>query len=133
MKQLIKILDGNTLKKAFLSGANNLENNKKMVDDLNVVPVPDGDTGTNMSMTVMAAARQLQTLDTNSVSKVAEVIASASLRGARGNSGVISSQLFRGFYKGLNNLDEINTVQLAAAFDNANKTAYKAVMKPTEG
>ena len=121
------------LKKAFLSGANNLENNKKMVDDLNVFPVPDGDTGTNMSMTVMAAARQIAALDTNSVSKVAEVIASASLRGARGNSGVISSQLFRGFYKGLNKLDEINTVQLAAAFDNANKTAYKAVMKPTEG
>jgi len=130
---LIKILDGNMLKKAFLSGANNLENNKKMVDDLNVFPVPDGDTGTNMSMTVMAAARQIAALDTNSVSKVAEVIASASLRGARGNSGVISSQLFRGFYKGLNKLDEINTVQLAAAFDNANKTAYKAVMKPTEG
>ncbi len=130
---MIKILDGNMLKKAFLSGANNLENNKKMVDDLNVFPVPDGDTGTNMSMTVMAAARQIAALDTNSVSKVAEVIASASLRGARGNSGVISSQLFRGFYKGLNKLDEINTVQLAAAFDNANKTAYKAVMKPTEG
>lgn len=130
---MIKILDGNMLKKAFLSGANNLENNKKMVDDLNVFPVPDGDTGTNMSMTVMAAARQIAALDTNSVSKVAEIIASASLRGARGNSGVISSQLFRGFYKGLNNLDEVNTIQLAAAFDNANKTAYKAVMKPTEG
>ena len=130
---MIKVLDGNMLKKAFLSGANNLENNKKMVDDLNVFPVPDGDTGTNMSMTVMAAARQIAALDTNSVSKVAEIIASASLRGARGNSGVISSQLFRGFYKGLNKLDEVNTVQLAAAFDSANKTAYKAVMKPTEG
>ena len=121
------------LKNAFLSGANNLENNKKMVDDLNVFPVPDGDTGTNMSMTVMAAARQIETLDTNSVSKVAEIIASASLRGARGNSGVISSQLFRGFYKGLNKLDEVNSVQLAAALKNANETAYKAVMKPTEG
>ena len=130
---MIKVLDGNMLKNAFLSGANNLENNKKMVDDLNVFPVPDGDTGTNMSMTVMAAARQIAALDTNSVSKVAEIIASASLRGARGNSGVISSQLFRGFYKGLNKLDEVNSVQLAAAFKNANDTAYKAVMKPTEG
>lgn len=130
---MIKVLDGNTLKKAFLSGANNLENNKKMVDDLNVFPVPDGDTGTNMSMTVMAAARQIAAFDTNSVSKIAEIIASASLRGARGNSGVISSQLFRGFYKGLNKLDEVNSVQLAAAFKNANDTAYKAVMKPTEG
>ena len=130
---MIKTLDGNMLKKAFLSGANNLENNKKMVDDLNVFPVPDGDTGTNMSMTVMAAPGQIAALDTNSISKVAEVVASASLRGARGNSGVISSQLFRGFYKGLGGLDEVNTVQLAAAFKSANDTAYKAVMKPTEG
>ena len=130
---MIKTLDGNMLKKAFLSGANNLENNKKMVDDLNVFPVPDGDTGTNMSMTVMAAARKIPAVEENSVSKVAECIASASLRGARGNSGVISSQLFRGFYKGLGGLDEVNTVQLAAAFKNANDTAYKAVMKPTEG
>ena len=121
------------LKKAFLSGANNLENNKKMVDDLNVFPVPDGDTGTNMSMTVMAAARQIAALEDNSISKIAEIIASASLRGARGNSGVISSQLFRGFYKGLNKLDEVNSVQLAEAFKKANETAYKAVMKPTEG
>ena len=130
---MIKVLDGSMLKKAFLSGANNLENNKKMVDDLNVFPVPDGDTGTNMSMTVMAAARQIAAIDTNSISKVAEIIASASLRGARGNSGVISSQLFRGFYKGLNKLDEVNSVQLAEAFKKANETAYKAVMKPTEG
>lgn len=133
MKQLVKILDGNSLKKVFISGANNLENNKKMVDDLNVFPVPDGDTGTNMSMTVMAAARQIAALDTDSVSKVAEVIASASLRGARGNSGVISSQLFRGFFKGLNKLDSVNSVQLAEAFKSAKETAYKAVMKPTEG
>ncbi|MBR0277841.1 MAG: DAK2 domain-containing protein [Clostridia bacterium] len=117
----------------FLSAANNLENNKKMVDDLNVFPVPDGDTGTNMSMTVSAAARQVPAVEENSVSKVAECIASASLRGARGNSGVISSQLFRGFYKGLNKLDEVNTVQIAEAFKSANETAYKAVMKPTEG
>ena len=130
---MIKVLDGSMLKKAFLSGANNLENNKKMVDDLNVFPVPDGDTGTNMSMTVMAAARQIAALEDNSISKIAEIIASASLRGARGNSGVISSQLFRGFYKGLNKLNEVNSVQLAEAFKKANETAYKAVMKPTEG
>lgn len=121
------------LKKVFLSGANNLENNKKMIDDLNVFPVPDGDTGTNMSMTVSAAARRIPAVEENSASKVAECISSASLRGARGNSGVILSQLFRGFYKGLGNLDEVNTVQIAAAFKSANATAYKAVMKPTEG
>lgn len=130
---MIKKLDGDMLKRVFLSGANNLENNKQMVDDLNVFPVPDGDTGTNMSMTVSAAARKLPAVEENSVSKVAECIASASLRGARGNSGVISSQLFRGFYKGLGKLDEVGTKEIAAAFKSANDTAYKAVMKPTEG
>ncbi len=130
---MIKKLDGDLLKKVFLSGANNLENNKHMVDDLNVFPVPDGDTGTNMSMTVSAAARKIHSVEENSVSKVAEAIASASLRGARGNSGVISSQLFRGFYKGLAGADSVGTKELAAAFKSANDTAYKAVMKPTEG
>ena len=130
---MIKKLDGDTLRKIFLSGANNLDNNKQMVDDLNVFPVPDGDTGTNMSMTVMAAARKVPAVEENSVSKIAECIASASLRGARGNSGVISSQLFRGFSKGLAGLDSVGTKELAAAFKSANETAYKAVMKPTEG
>ncbi len=130
---MIKKLDGDTLRKIFLSGANNLDNNRQMVDDLNVFPVPDGDTGTNMSMTVMAAARKVPAVEENSVSKIAECIASASLRGARGNSGVISSQLFRGFSKGLAGLDSVGTKELAAAFKSANETAYKAVMKPTEG
>ena len=113
------MINGDQLRDAYISGANNITNNKQRIDELNIFPVPDGDTGTNMSMTVMAAARQIAALDTNSVSKVAEIIASASLRGARGNSGVISSQLFRGFYKGLNKLDEVNSVQLAAAFKKA--------------
>ena len=130
---MINKLDGSLLKKLFLSGANNLNNNKKMVDDLNVFPVPDGDTGTNMSMTVSAAAGKVLSVEENSVSKVAECIASASLRGARGNSGVISSQLFRGFYKGVQGKAEVDTVELAQAFKSANDTAYKAVMKPTEG
>lgn len=130
---MIKKLDGELLKKVFLSGANNLDNNKRAVDDLNVFPVPDGDTGTNMSMTVMAAAAKVLSVEENSASKVAETIASASLRGARGNSGVISSQLFRGFSKGLAGLDSVGVKELAAAFKSANDTAYKAVMKPTEG
>jgi len=130
---LLKTLDGNLLKKVFISAANNLENNKKMVDDLNVFPVPDGDTGTNMSMTVSAAAKQVLSVTENSASKVAECIASASLRGARGNSGVISSQIFRGFYRGLEGAGEVGTVQIANAFKSANATAYKAVMKPAEG
>lgn len=130
---MINKLDGSMLKKVFLSGANNLNNNKKMVDDLNVFPVPDGDTGTNMSMTVTAAANKVLSVEENSVSKVCECIASASLRGARGNSGVISSQLFRGFYKGLQGKDSVDTVEIAQAFKSANETAYKAVMKPTEG
>ncbi len=130
---MLKTLDGNLLKKVFISAANNLENNKKMVDDLNVFPVPDGDTGTNMSMTVSAAAKQVLSVTENSASKVAECIASASLRGARGNSGVISSQIFRGFYRGLEGAGEVGTVQIANAFKSANATAYKAVMKPAEG
>jgi len=130
---LPNIFDGQMLKKIIISGANNLENNKKMVDDLNVFPVPDGDTGTNMSMTINAAARDLLSRDDASVSVISDFIAASSLRGARGNSGVILSQLFRGFSRGLKGLHTVNTIQLAAALKAGNDTAYKAVMKPTEG
>lgn len=126
-------IDGVILKDAIISGANNLSNNKKTVDDMNVFPVPDGDTGTNMSMTVSAAAREVIAEEIDSISKVADLIALASLRGARGNSGVILSQLFRGFAKGLSGKDSVDIAGLAAAFKSASDTAYKAVMKPTEG
>jgi len=130
---LQKTIDGILFKNMIISGSNNLENNKKMVDDLNVFPVPDGDTGTNMSMTVSAAARELMGADSPSVSDVGKIISGASLRGARGNSGVIMSQLFRGLYTGIKELAEINATQFAYALKSASDTAYKAVMKPTEG
>ena len=125
--------DGIMLKNAAINASNNLANNKKFVDDMNVFPVPDGDTGTNMSMTISAAAREAMSQDSDSVSAVSDIIASASLRGARGNSGVILSQLFRGLSKGLAGKKSASITELAAAFKSASDTAYKAVMKPTEG
>lgn len=130
---MLNILDGQSLKKLIISGANNLENNKKMVDDLNVFPVPDGDTGTNMSMTINAAARDLISRDDANIHNISEHIASSSLRGARGNSGVILSQLFRGFSRALKDKKSVNTIDLAFALKASSDTAYKAVMKPTEG
>ncbi len=124
---------GNLLRDAVISAANNIANNKKRVDDLNVFPVPDGDTGTNMSMTVGNAARELERLENESVTKVADVAASAMLRGARGNSGVITSLLFRGFSKGFKGAEEITPQNLADAFRLGVEAAYNAVMKPTEG
>ena len=127
------MFNGNILRDAIISAANNIANNKKAVDDLNVFPVPDGDTGTNMSMSIGNAARELSRLEGETVSKVASVAASALLRGARGNSGVITSLLFRGFAKGFKDADEITPANLAAAFKYGVEAAYKAVMKPTEG
>ena len=127
------IIDGILFKSMVISGANNLANQKQMVDDLNVFPVPDGDTGTNMSMTVSAASRELLATDSTSVSEIAQIIASASLRGARGNSGVIMSQLFRGLATGVKGLDTIDIIAFAKGLKSAADTAYKAVMKPTEG
>ncbi len=125
-------IDGYTLKKMIIFGANELAKNRVLVDSLNVFPVPDGDTGTNMSYTIIAAAKECNKarLDTGSVSKAA---AEGSLRGARGNSGVILSQLFRGFAKGLEHTVTADVVALARAFEKATETAYKAVMKPKEG
>ena len=128
------MIDGKLLRNAFISAANCISNNKRKVDELNVFPVPDGDTGTNMSMTMGNALKELELLDdTVGVSQVASVTASALLRGARGNSGVILSLLFRGFAKGFANEKEINTQNLAKALELGVDGAYKAVMKPTEG
>ncbi len=127
------MFNGNILRDAIISAANNLSNQKKQVDDLNVFPVPDGDTGTNMSMTVGNAARELANVDGATASKVASVTASALLRGARGNSGVITSLLFRGFANGLKDKENVDAEGLKNAFVLGVEAAYKAVMKPTEG
>ncbi len=126
-------IDAALLKKMFLAGAKNLEVNKEWINDLNVFPVPDGDTGTNMTLTILSAAKEVSALESPTMETLAKAISSGSLRGARGNSGVILSQLFRGFTKEIKKVTEIDTVTLAAAFVRATETAYKAVMKPKEG
>lgn len=126
-------IDAKGLQKAFLAGAKGLEAKKEWINELNVFPVPDGDTGTNMTMTIMAAAREVAAIENPTMASLAKAISSGSLRGARGNSGVILSQLFRGFTKEIKTLDIITTTTLANAFVRATETAYKAVMKPKEG
>ncbi len=126
-------MNGNLLRDAVISGANNLNNNRAYVDSLNVFPVPDGDTGTNMGMTITAARDELSLLDGADIGEVANVCASALLRGARGNSGVILSLLFRGFAKGLAGKKEADITELSAALAKGVRAAYRAVMKPTEG
>jgi len=127
------LFNGNILRDAIISAANNLANNRKPVDDLNVFPVPDGDTGTNMSMTLSNAVRELEKVSGETAGKVAQINASALLRGARGNSGVITSLLFRGFSKGIGSDENVTAENLAVAFKLGVEAAYKAVMKPTEG
>ena len=117
----------------FLAGAGNIEAKKEFINELNVFPVPDGDTGTNMSLTIMAAAKEVSALEKLNMKDLAKAISSGSLRGARGNSGVILSQLFRGFTKAIKEVKEIDCLILANALDKAKETAYKAVMKPKEG
>ncbi len=129
----LNIIDAKMLSKMFLAGAKNLEHKKEWINELNVFPVPDGDTGTNMSMTIMSAAKEVAAIENPDMASLAKAISSGSLRGARGNSGVILSQLFRGFSKVIREYDEINTAILASACDKAVETAYKAVMKPKEG
>lgn len=119
--------------KMFLAGAANLEAKKEMINELNVFPVPDGDTGTNMTLTIMSAAKEVRALENADMKSVSKAISSGSLRGARGNSGVILSQLLRGFTKEVREYQEIDVPALAAACDRATATAYKAVMKPKEG
>lgn len=128
-----EILDGAKLKLMFLSAAQFLETNKDTVNALNVFPVPDGDTGTNMSLTMLAAAREIKAAESDDLPAVAEALSKGSLKGARGNSGVILSQLFRGFAKVLKNEGEVTTRKYAEALTAGVETAYKAVMKPVEG
>ena len=127
------MITGNMLRDAIISGANNIANNRQAVDELNVFPVPDGDTGTNMSMTIANASKEVSRFENGSASEVAATIASALLRGARGNSGVILSLIFRGFAKGFKGVEEAGAEEVASAFEKGTEAAYKAVMKPTEG
>ena len=128
------MISGSQLKNAILSGSNNIAKYKKQINELNIFPVPDGDTGTNMSMTIGAAAQALQKEeDTLPAGQMAKKAASSMLRGARGNSGVILSLLFRGISKGLEEKEEISGEDLVAALELGVEEAYKAVMKPTEG
>ena len=128
-----KTINVDMLAKMFLAGAQNIEAKKEFINELNVFPVPDGDTGTNMSLTIMAAAKEVTSLQNPKMADLAKAISSGSLRGARGNSGVILSQLLRGFTKAIREEKEIDVIALAAACNRARETAYKAVMKPKEG
>lgn len=128
-----KTINAELLTKMFLAGAANLEAKKEFINELNVFPVPDGDTGTNMTLTIMSAAKEVSALSEPDMLSVSKAISSGSLRGARGNSGVILSQLLRGFTKEIREHKEIDVEILAAACERATATAYKAVMKPKEG
>lgn len=129
----VKVIDARLMQKAFLAGAKGLEAKKEWINELNVFPVPDGDTGTNMTMTIMSAAREVAAVQEPTMDSLAKAISSGSLRGARGNSGVILSQLFRGFTKEIKGKEVVDVKTLAQAFVHATETAYKAVMKPKEG
>ena len=126
-------IDAKILAKMFLAGARNLESKKEWINDLNVFPVPDGDTGTNMTLTIMSAAKEVAAMEDPDMMSLCKAISSGSLRGARGNSGVILSQLFRGFTKSIRDKQELTVPVMADAFEKAVETAYKAVMKPKEG
>ena len=127
------MIDGHRLKKFIISGANRLNQKKDEVDSLNVFPVPDGDTGTNMSLTVLSAAKEVAKINSPNIHDIAKALSTGSLKGARGNSGVILSQLFRGFCKGLEGKDRASAKDIAEAFSKGVESAYKAVMKPKEG
>ncbi len=130
---MTKIIDAPLLSKMIISGANNLSNNRELVDALNVFPVPDGDTGTNMSLTFINASKSVEGMEKNDVTEVINAVAKATLRGARGNSGVILSQIFRGISKNIENSEGIDAEALKKALRGGCDTAYRAVMKPTEG
>ena len=129
----VNTIDAPMLRRMFLTGAKNLELKKDYINELNVFPVPDGDTGTNMTLTIMSAADAVSKLADGSMDAIAKAISSGSLRGARGNSGVILSQLFRGFTKQIRDCEKLDAKTIAAASQRAVETAYKAVMKPKEG
>ena len=130
---MVNKIDASMFQKMFLAGAKNLEAKKEWINELNVFPVPDGDTGTNMTLTIMSAAKEVGGIENPDMKVIAKAISSGSLRGARGNSGVILSQLFRGFTKEIKTCEEIDVMVLAKACNRAVETAYKAVMKPKEG
>lgn len=129
----LKSIDAKMFQKMFLSGAKALDEKKEYINELNVFPVPDGDTGTNMTMTIIAAAKEVSSLDNPTIDQLGKSISSGSLRGARGNSGVIMSQIFRGFVKGIKGNETLDVNILANSMQHAADTAYKAVMKPKEG
>ena len=130
---MIQCIDGKQFRDMFVSGANNLQNNKDLVDKLNVFPVPDGDTGTNMSLTISYAIKELTKVQKDDVTEIGKALSKGSLMGARGNSGVILSQIIRGIAKSVEGKENLNVVDLAEAFKNGSDTAYKAVIKPIEG
>lgn len=130
---MVNTINGQKFRQMLVAGANALEANKKLVDEMNVFPVPDGDTGTNMSLTVNSAVKEVIKAESQAVGDIAKALSSGALRGARGNSGVIVSQLFRGLAKGLKGCEEMNAITFATAMENGVETAYKAVMKPKEG
>ena len=128
-----KTIDAITFKKAFIAGANRIESKKEYINELNVFPVPDGDTGTNMTLTIQSAVNEVKQLENPTIQDIVKAISSGSLRGARGNSGVILSQLFRGFSKEVRENNELSLAVVARALVRGSETAYKAVMKPKEG
>ena len=130
---MIQYIEGKMLRDMFVSGANNLQNHKDLVDKLNVFPVPDGDTGTNMSLTISYAMKELAKVENDNITEIGTSLSKGSLMGARGNSGVILSQIIRGFSKSIEGKEQISTEDLAKAFKNGSDTAYKAVIKPIEG
>ena len=129
----MKTIDGLTLKEMFISGSNNLYNHYPEVDALNVFPVPDGDTGMNMNLTLTSGSKEIQNRNDKNAGDIAKAFSRGLLMGARGNSGVITSQIFRGFAKGLEGLETVNSINLSNAFQKGVEVAYKAVMKPVEG
>lgn len=126
-------IDAKAFQKLFLAGANRINEQKEYINELNVFPVPDGDTGTNMSLTILSAAKEVEKISNPTIASLCKAISGGSLRGARGNSGVILSQLFRGFTKSVSKADGLGKKEIAAGFNRAVETAYKAVMKPKEG
>ena len=129
----METINARMLQQMFLSGAATLESNKEKINDLNVFPVPDGDTGTNMTMTINSAADEVRCIENPTMDNLSKAISTGSLRGARGNSGVILSQLFRGFCKEIKEHEELDMKAIAVAMQKATETAYNAVMKPKEG
>ena len=130
---IVKTIDAKTFKKMFLAGAASIEAQKEYINELNVFPVPDGDTGTNMTLTIMSAVKEIVSMDEPTIEELSKAISGGSLRGARGNSGVILSQLFRGFTKEIRDYKELNVTVITNGLMKAVETAYRAVMKPKEG